>query len=198
MEAAELQSRLKKLPAGALLETRKFGRSSSLSAWVELKTVVDCARFLREDSRLALDWLENLSVMQLDEAFVVSYFLRSSADPSTTLILRASAVPPSPEAPLQVASVRDIWPMAEPFEAEASDLFGIDFLGARSMPSTTSFRRLPDGWIGYPLRKGYVFPERVGSIAHRESRPALERPAGSQSDERAEALDESDMTRGLE
>jgi NADH:ubiquinone oxidoreductase subunit C len=56
--------------------------------------------------------------------------------------------------------------MAKLPELEASDLFGIRFVG-NPVPGSSSGRFiLPRGWVGYPLRKSYVFPTEFLNIPH--------------------------------
>ncbi|MGZ3688931.1 MAG: NADH-quinone oxidoreductase subunit C [Bdellovibrionota bacterium] len=150
-----------------ILETRKFGRAEVLSAWIELGGIRELASGLVADPELRLDWLENLSVIQMDSALVINYFLRSSATPER-LILRGSVVPASPNEEVEVPSVREAWPMAEAMENENGELFGVRFTPA--VVSELKPRYFPDGWSGFPLRKTFVFPKEVIGITH--SRPA--------------------------
>ena len=60
----------------------------------------------------------------------------------------------------EVASVSGIWRTADWHEREVFDLIGIQFVGHPNM------RRIlcPEDWVGYPLRKDYVFPEEYHGI----------------------------------
>jgi NADH:ubiquinone oxidoreductase subunit C len=163
-----LISKLNKLVPGAVLETRRFGRSGMISIWIETQTLQQIARTLKSDPELHLDWLENLSVVEFEGILVASYFVRSTITPHH-YVLRASAVPSSPEAEVLFPSVREIWPMAIPMEEEAQEMFGIRFQVDESQQDEVQARRLPENWSGYPLRKSYVFPKEVFGITH--SRP---------------------------
>ncbi|MEE9166751.1 MAG: NADH-quinone oxidoreductase subunit C [Candidatus Neomarinimicrobiota bacterium] len=54
-----------------------------------------------------------------------------------------------------VPSVEQIWRIADWFEREVYDMYGIKFEGHRDLRRIL----LPDDWEGYPLRKDYVFPD---------------------------------------
>jgi NADH:ubiquinone oxidoreductase subunit C len=116
---------------------------------VEASSIVDVARLLREDPDLSLDWLENLSVMQVDRILVATWFLRSRKTDSR-FVLRSTVVPRSAEEEVDLPSTESVWPEAVVAEQESSELFGIRF-GGRPVPR----RLLPDGFSGFPLRKAF-------------------------------------------
>ncbi len=62
-----------------------------------------------------------------------------------------------------VPTVSDIWPVADWFEREIHDLFGVDFEGHPDLRPLM----LPDDWEGHPLRKDYVEHEAYHGISHR-------------------------------
>ncbi len=62
-----------------------------------------------------------------------------------------------------VPTVSDIWPVADWFEREIHDLFGVEFEGHPDLRALM----LPDDWEGYPLRKDYVEHEAYHGISHR-------------------------------
>jgi NADH:ubiquinone oxidoreductase subunit C len=129
----------------------------------------EAAAFLKSDPGTRLEWLENLSGVQLEGAIVMTYFLRpSTVSPSDAqpLILRVSARLASPAKEVDVPSVAGVWAMAAPFEAEIQELFGVRFLGADGRPAHEAGIRLPRDWNGFPLRKNYVFPTQFLGIAH--------------------------------
>lgn len=174
MDKNYLVSKLNKLLPGAVLESRYFGRSSVSSIWVEKQSIYKIASLLNSELEQKFEWLENLSVVELENVLVVSYFVRSLAT-GECLVMRASAVPTSENAEVLFPSVRSIWPMSAPMEREAFEMFGIRFYSDGSSSSLKeeevkdlemNFRILPDDWKGFPLRKNYVFPKEYFGIAH--------------------------------
>ena len=160
MDASELIPRLEAAAPKSILEVGPFGRSQELALWIEMKALSAVGRAIATDTDLPMDWLENITAMEIEGAIVLSYFLRSSRT-GAHLVLRGSLVPAGFEDAVEVASVSQHWPPAVRLEAELSELFGIRFSGA-----TPSARLLPEGWEGFPLRKAYVFPAEFLGIPH--------------------------------
>jgi len=188
MELGALLSKLKETAPGAVLQKQPFGRSGGqpvMSVWIETRAILDVAKVLSSGELMggagswALDWLENFSVMQLDEALVASWFLRSTKNTEETLILRGSVVPSALNELVELPSVSGVWPMADPFEREAAELFGIRFTTANHGIRHWSTRLLPEGWRGFPLRKGYIFPTEVFGILHSRPLPSATGASGA-------------------
>lgn len=165
MEQGALISKLNKMIPGAVLEARPFGRSKTLSVWVETRSLYQVCLALKAESEMAFDMLENLSVVELDNALVASYFLRSTQTGNALIIRTSMAMPPA-QAMVDMPSVRQVWVMAQPYEREIAELFGVRFKEDGKGEATESSRILPDGWTGYPLRKKYAFPTTVQGITH--------------------------------
>jgi len=70
--------------------------------------------------------------------------------------IRISADRANPKIP----SVEQIWRMADWFEREAYDMYGIIFEGHQNMTRILC----PDDWEGWPLRKDYKAPETYHGI----------------------------------
>jgi Ni,Fe-hydrogenase III component G len=168
VETGEILSKLKAAVPGSVLEKSRFGRSAHLAVWVETRSLPEVAAFLSQDPEVALDWLENLSAIELDKAIVLTYFLRSSsrAEKADALILRCSLEPSAPAKEVELPSVARSWAMAAPFEAEIQEMFGVRFLGRDGKPAHAGPGLLPKGWHGFPLRKTYVFPAEFLGIPH--------------------------------
>ncbi|OFZ20098.1 MAG: hypothetical protein A2X94_09310 [Bdellovibrionales bacterium GWB1_55_8] len=154
METNALFAKINKLPEGWVLERVRFGRSQTASIWIEGGKVIEIGRFLKDDPNFDFDWLENVSVAQLDRVFAISYFLRSR-NSGHTLVLRCSVdVPPNKQDRVEFFSVQEVWEAAAPFESEISDLFGIVFSSnEKSMMSALTGEK---GFGGFPLRKDYT------------------------------------------
>ncbi len=165
MESAALLSKVNQIAGKWVLERQKFGRSGDVCVWIESRSLAAFARAIRSDSELSLDWLECLTAMHLDGAIVLSFFVRSFRD-GHQLVFRATVTPKKPQDEVELPSVSSIWPMAESFEAEISDLFGVIFVDEDGKPRPRHKSLLPEGWRGFPLRKDYIFPTEVYGIQH--------------------------------
>jgi len=117
----------------------------------------DIAQFLRHEPQLQLDWLACLSGVDYaaDGKFCVVYDLWSF-ELRHSIAVKVFTPRDKPSIP----SVADLWSIADWHEREAYDMFGIDF------PGHPDLRRilLADDWVGYPLRKDYVFPREYHGI----------------------------------
>src|SRR5688572_4731526 len=115
------------------------------------------AEYLRSDPVLHFDWLANLSGVDYvaDDRMCVIYDLWSF-DHRHSFAVKVFA----PRDDAHIASVADIWRAADWNEREAFDMFGIVFDGHPDL------RRIlcADDWVGYPLRKDYVFPREYHGI----------------------------------
>lgn len=171
MDTSELIPRLEAALPGAVLEMRPFGRLGEVSLWVEMKSIARVAGFLRDDPMWAMDWLENLAAMEMEGTLVLTYFARSTST-GGKLVLRGTLQPKGSESLVEAPSVRETWPMAQCQEDEISDLFGIQFEGGGRRRRTF----VPLDWVGFPLRKSYVFPVEYGGISH--MRPPATTAAG--------------------
>ena len=115
------------------------------------------AEFLLREPSLNMDWLANLSGVDYaaDEKMCVVYDLWSF-----DLRHRFAVKVFSPRENASIPSVCDLWPAANWHEREVFDLLGADF------PGHPDLRRIlcADDWVGYPLRKDYVFPRDYHGI----------------------------------
>ena len=149
--------------------TAKAGSSPNGARWIAVQPLemLEVARFLKSDPDLSFDSLCCLTGVDLlkyptdgkdtppctDLACV--YDLASSMH-GHEVCLKSSASRELPEIP----SVESVWGVASFFEREAFDLLGVSFLGHHDL------RRIlmPTDWVGYPLRKDYVYPESYGGV----------------------------------
>jgi len=124
---------------------------------VEATAWISIAEFLKTDARLRFDWLANLGGVDYvaDQKLAVVYDLWSF-----DLKHRFAVKVFTPRDTPRVPSVAHLWRAADWHEREAFDMFGIEF------SSHPDFRRilLADDWVGFPLRKDYVFPREYHGI----------------------------------
>lgn len=115
------------------------------------------ARFLYDDEKLKFDSMMCITGVDYgeEEDLAVIYNLHSMTQ-SHKLEVRVSVPKSDPTVP----SVERIWRIADWFEREVYDMYGITFEGHRD------HRRilLPEDWEGFPLRKDYVFPDSYHGI----------------------------------
>jgi NADH-quinone oxidoreductase subunit C len=112
-------------------------------------------RALREMPELAFDSLMCLSGVDTGTEFWTVYHLHSFTQ-GHRLTVKVLLNREKPE----VASAAGIWAVANLFEREAYDLYGIVFL------QHPDLRRLllPPDWVGWPMRKDYVMPAEYHGI----------------------------------
>ncbi len=118
----------------------------------------EIAQFLKENPALQFDWLASLSAIDYaaDQQFCIVYDLWSF-EHQHTFAVKVYA-PRSDDT--HYPTVSDLWPAANWQEREAFDLFGILFDGHPDLRRIL----LADDWVGFPLRKDYVFPREYHGI----------------------------------
>jgi NADH-quinone oxidoreductase B subunit len=153
--AAEPSAPAPAAPAGMTVAEKiaALGPEYVLDVAVERKDYLDLVRFAKEDPRLGLDFLIELTAVDWKDRFDVVVHLLSIAH-GHKLFLRC-ALPPE-EHP-EIESLTGLFPGADWHEREAYDFFGIRFPGHRDL------RRifLEDDFPGHPLRKDFEDPTRV-------------------------------------
>ncbi len=163
MDMNAILSKLEKAAPGKILESGRFGRSELLSVWIESVAIHAVAKAVSEDSTLKLNWLENLSVAEVGDSLVISWFLRSR-ETHAQLAIRSSVVVESEPGPVELPSVREVWSMAAPLENEASELFGIRFKKTSGecfeIPQTLLGPHFGNE-AGFPMRKSFKSGERA-------------------------------------
>lgn len=124
---------------------------------VEGPVIVDVCRFLR-DGEFKFEVLSDLTAVDWpkEEKIQVVYHLFSYSH-NHQIVLKVDLPRDNPK----VATVEGVWKVANWFEREVYDLFGVIFDGH------TDLRRimLPEDWIGHPLRKDYVEQEEYDGIS---------------------------------
>lgn len=168
METSKLlRAKLESLVPGAVLESKRASHlGGGASFWIEMQAILRISESIKNDPELLMDWLENLSVAQVGDALVFTYFVRSSAS-GQAMVLRGSLILPPEDQEVESLSVVSVWPMAQLMEQEVSDLFGVRFKGDKKYDQRVL---LPKGWSGFPLRKKYVFPSEFAGVLHSRSK----------------------------
>ena len=117
-----------------------------LSVTLAPEKIGEVAAFLREED--GYDFLVDLVGMDYGDRLGVTYYIANSNDTSDAITLKTSTE--NRNNPV-LPSVCGIWEVAQVYEREVHDFFGIVFSGNPDM------RRLflRGDWNGYPLRKDY-------------------------------------------
>ena len=165
METSEILRKLEKAVPGAVVNQGFIGQSRDALIYVQAGLLREVATFLKQEPTIGLDWLDNLSVFQDGDLLKATYFLRSRIH-SHGLILRSVISLGSSGKEVDFPSVSAIWEMAESFEVESGELFGVRYTTPAGERAHRPFQRLPKEWSGYPLRKRYVFPSEFLGISH--------------------------------
>lgn len=112
-------------------------------------------KFLREDPDLYFDSLMCLSGADTGRELWVVYSLHSMQ-----YFHKFEVKVVLPRENPECDTVCDLWAMANFFEREAYDLYGINFKGH---PDLRRIMNPPD-WIGWPGRKDYEYPAEYGGV----------------------------------
>jgi NADH-quinone oxidoreductase subunit C len=130
---------------------------------VEADAVVDVLTFLRDDPDCAMEMLHLVTGTERTDRMEVVYHV-SSLSHHHTLTLKVLC--PRPEGGNhdnwhpEVPSVAAVYNSADWHEREQYDLLGIMFTGHPDLRRIL----LPEEWIGYPLRKDFVYPTALGDV----------------------------------
>lgn len=116
---------------------------------VPISDAREVLRFLKEDEDMYFDSLMCLSGVDTGRELWIVYNLHSFKH-----LHKATVKVVMPRENPSCDTVCDIWAMANFFEREAYDLYGIKFKGH---PDLRRIMNPPD-WIGWPGRKDYEYP----------------------------------------
>ncbi len=127
---------------------------------VDVARWLEVAKFLRDDARLAFNFLRAVTSLDLVADGKLACVYDFDQLPTSNLTeLPAGTCEFAVRVVIDAAdpvipSVAQLWPTANWHEREAFDLMGIRFSGHPDL------RRIlcPDDWVGHPLRKDYEFP----------------------------------------
>ncbi len=156
MEANAIYERLEKKFSGKVGEFKGDVAEPYLN--VDPQAIVDVCRYLRNDESLRFEVLSDLTALDWpkQDKIQVVYHLYSYSQ-KHQIVVKADLPRDNP----QIATVEGIWKVANWFEREVYDLFGVIFEGHSDLRRIM----LPEDWVGYPLRKDYVEQEEYDGIS---------------------------------
>src|ERR671922_2623145 len=165
MEAKEIYSRLEREFPGKVSDFKEEVREPCCK--VDPQAIVEVCRFLRDDSTLNFEVLSDLTGVDWpkEEKLQVVYHLYSYPQ-KHQMVLKVDLPRDNPK----IATVEGIWKVANWFEREVYDLFGVIFEGHSDLRRIM----LPEDWEGHPLRKDYVEQEEYDGIST-ERAPLVEK-----------------------
>jgi NADH-quinone oxidoreductase subunit C len=156
MEAAEIYARLEKQFAGKVSNFNGGVLEPFLA--VEPDAIVGVCRYLRDEPGLKFEVLSDQTALDWpkEEKIEVVYHLYSYSQ-KHQIVLKVSLPRDVP----RIAAMEEVWKVANWFEREIFDLFGVIFEGHSDLRRVM----LPEDWIGHPLRKDYVEAEEYDGIS---------------------------------
>ena len=156
MEPAEIFSRLEKRFSGKVGDFK--GDVPEPYLLVDGEAIVEVCRFLRDDADLKFEVLSDQTAVDWpkEEKIQLVYHLYSYTG-RHQIVLKVDL----PRANPKIATVENIWKVANWFEREIFDLFGVIFEGHSDLRRIL----LPEDWEGYPLRKDYIEQEEYDGIS---------------------------------
>jgi NADH-quinone oxidoreductase subunit C len=125
---------------------------------VDAGAIVNVCRFLRDETNLDFKVLSDLTALDWpkEENIQVVYHLFSYAH-NHQIVLKVNLPRDNPK----IATMESLWKVANWFEREVYDLFGVIFEGHSDLRRIM----LPEDWVGHPLRKDYVEQEEYDGIS---------------------------------
>jgi len=124
---------------------------------VPAERIVDICDMLKTIERFFFDCLSDLTAIDRKEHFEIVYHLFSYRH-NHSVVLKVKL--PHDDAP-QLKTMEGVWPVANWYEREVYDLFGVVFEGHSDLRRIM----LPDDWVGHPLRKDYKEEEDYHGIS---------------------------------
>jgi NADH-quinone oxidoreductase subunit C len=156
MDAQEIYASLEKQFPGKVSNFKGDVSEPYLS--VATAAIVEVCHFLRDGAGMNFLVLSDLTALDWpkDEKIQVVYHLFSYAH-NHQIVLKVDLPRDNPK----IATVESVWKVANWFEREVYDLFGVIFEGHSDLRRIM----LPEDWLGYPLRKDYVEQEEYDGIS---------------------------------
>jgi NADH-quinone oxidoreductase subunit C len=156
MEAAEIYASLEEQFSGKVANFTGDVPEPFLS--VQAEAIVEVCRYLRDEPSCKFEILSDETALDRpkEEKIQVVYHLYSYSF-KRQIVLKVDLPRENP----RVATLEDVWKVANWFEREIFDLFGVIFEGHSDLRRIM----LPEDWVGYPLRKDYVEQEEYDGIS---------------------------------
>ncbi|HEY7218806.1 MAG TPA: NADH-quinone oxidoreductase subunit C [Candidatus Binatia bacterium] len=156
MDAKEVYTSLKKLFPGKVGELKADVFEPYV--FVEREAIVEICRFLHNAAGFRFEVLSDLTALDWpkEEKIQIVYHLFSYTH-NHQIVLKVDLPRDNPK----IATVESVWKVANWFEREVYDLFGVIFEGHSDLRRIM----LPEDWVGYPLRKDYVEQEEYDGIS---------------------------------
>ncbi len=156
MDAQEVFAALEQRFPGNVRDFKGDVAEPYLSA--DAATIVEVCRFLRDGEGLNFEVLSDQTALDWpkEEKLQLVYHLYSYVH-KHQIVLKVDLPRDHPK----LETVEGVWKVANWFEREIYDLFGVIF------EHHSDLRRimLPDDWVGYPLRKDYVEQEEYDGMS---------------------------------
>src|SRR4029450_3198536 len=156
MDANEIYASLEKLFAGKVSDLKAEVLEPYLT--VDQTAIVEICRFLCRAPGFQFEVLSDLTALDWpkEEKIQVVYHLFSYSH-NHQIVLKVDLPRDNPK----IATLENVWKVANWFEREGYDLFGVIFGGSGDLRRIM----LPEDWVGYPLRKDYVEQEEYDGIS---------------------------------
>jgi NADH-quinone oxidoreductase subunit C len=156
MDASEIFARAEKQFSGKVRDLKGDVPEPYFS--VDADAILDVLRFLRDDEDLKFEVLSDQTAVDWpkQEKIQVVYHLYSYAR-RHQIVLKVDLPRDNPN----LATAENIWKVANWFEREIFDLFGVIFEGHSDLRRIM----LPEDWVGHPLRKDYIEQEEYDGIS---------------------------------
>jgi NADH-quinone oxidoreductase subunit C len=156
MDAKEIYARLEKQFPGKVSDFK--GEVPEPYLLVDAQAIIEVCRFLRDDSNLKFEVLSDLTALDWpkEEKIQVVYHLYSYTH-RHQIVLKVNLPRDNPK----IATAEGVWKVANWFEREVYDLFGVIFDGHSDLRRIM----LPEDWVGHPLRKDYVEQEEYDGMS---------------------------------
>ncbi|MFA5583561.1 MAG: NADH-quinone oxidoreductase subunit C [Bacteriovoracaceae bacterium] len=128
------------------------------SVTIEASKILDVAKWLRSNNEMPFNVLQVISAVDYIEYFEVCYmFAHFDVENPRSVILKVKL---TDRVDPRLDSIVSVYPAANFQEREAFDMMGVRF---NNHPDP---RRIlcPDDWVGFPLRKDYVYPKMYNGM----------------------------------